>query len=1488
MNKFELFIKQANFKDKVLQTASLNYVGVNVNKKSWTFNVSFLNNPTVKSLEGFIESLGFYFLNKKIINKIDYFINVNNNSLTEPEILEYYNWLLDKIIEKKSSYSIYKTYKTEYQDEKIILHVDEQTAKKARIKGYLDPLLKKHGINAQIEIKVDGELLTSDDMLKQKKSKAMTEIPVYQKPVEKMVKEHVKTKGYTRRVSDGKIETINSIPKSNHELDKYLNTSNDKYITIEGVIIEVNVRKLKNTHLLQMIIADKDDAITVKQFLRKDAEVVEAKKYQTDHFVRVFGDIIYDTYIRDVVVNANSIETIEKAVKKERKDTAKEKRVEFHLHTQMSNLDGIGSVREYIDQAIAWGHEAIAFTDHDGIYAYPEISKYSLGKDIKPIYGVELEYIDEEEFKIAFDDADVDLRKATYVAFDIETTGLSNTRDKIIEISAVKIENMVIVDEFNSFVNPQEKLSEFTKKLTSIADEDLENALTIEEVLPAFRDFIEGSILVAHNAKFDLGFLYEKSKILGLEEKVYPAIDTINIARYFYSDEIKRFNLNSVAKFFKVKLEQHHRAVFDARATAEVFIKMLYDLFKKDVKVHSDLNKLIDINEAWKHGFPNHVTILAENQKGYKNLFKLVSETLTNYYHDSPRLTKNILNKYKEGLLVGSACYKGNVFLSALNDTDENLIKAMEMFDYIEVQPPQAYCHIANDLGIEGDFIIESVIRKIVLTAKKLNKLVIASGDVHYLNEDEVIYRDIYINAKLVGSKNLHDLARYEKSPVVPFLTTEEMLNKFSFLGEKTAYEIVVTNTNNLNKTIDKIEAFPKTLYSLSDDVFKENLGIDSIKEVVKDMVYENAFKWYGKDLHPVVEKRIEKELKVIIDNEYAPIYYISHLLVKRSNEDGYLVGSRGSVGSSFVATLMEITEVNPLKPHYRCKNNCVTIFSNDKSDVNYEESNVERDFKEHFLNVYSGFDLPAKACPVCGSNLIKDGQDIPFETFLGFTGDKIPDIDLNFSGDYQAKAHGYVRELIGKDYAFRAGTIQTVAERNAYGYVKGYLESKDIKDFRDARVKSLAKKIEGVKRSTGQHPGGIVVVPSHKEIFDVTPIQYPANDTKSDWYTTHFDYHSFEHNLLKLDVLGHDDPTVLKFLMDYVKKHPDKFLFSEATDIPVDDKRVYGLFHNPKSIGLTTEQLEHPIPSFGVPEFGTPFVRAMLEGTKPKTFAGLVKISGLSHGTDVWAGNARELMTGQTEYKKVSFTDIIGCRDDIMVDLVEFGMSPEDAFEIMEFVRRGNPSKKKPEWEKYKALMKRNNVPEWYIWSCGKIQYMFPKAHAAAYVLMAVRIAWFKVYEPLLFYSSFFSIRATQFENDTMVSGANAIRNRIKEIEEIPSFQQSSTQESLLITLQVAYEAVLRGFKFLPVDINKSAAKEFLMEEDKFLRMPFASMDGLGGQVAQDIVTAREEKPFKTIKDVNERTKINKTVFENMVKCGAFSDLDEEDDPIDNGLFAL
>ncbi|MFP4178409.1 MAG: PolC-type DNA polymerase III, partial [Acholeplasmataceae bacterium] len=838
---------------------------------------------------------------------------------------------------------------------------------------------------------------------------------------------------------------------------------------------------------------------------------------------------------------------------------------------------------------------------------------------------------------------------------------------------------------------------------------------------------------------------------------------------------------------------------------------------------------------------------------------------------------------YREGLLVGSGCSHGDVFEAALNRDDETLKEAISFYDYIEVQPPEAYRHLKGKLGEYADEIIEAVITKIVRFAKKAGKIIIASGDVHYLDQKDVLYREIYIRTPLVGG-GIHDLYNYDRMPDQYFLTTEEMLERMRFLGDDLAKEITVDNTQLLNRKIEAIKAFPDELYSLPDDAFAETLGIESIADEVRRLVYDKLQYLYGNEPHPYITERVSRELSNIIDNRFAPIYYISHLLVKKSLQDGYLVGSRGSVGSSLVATLLDITEVNPLRPHYRCPNGDFTAFYFSEEEIHkYGVSPEQKALFKELKEAQSGYDLRDADCPICGAKLAKDGHNIPFETFLGFKGDKVPDIDLNFSGEYQAKAHDYVRELLGKDHTFRAGTIQTVAERNAFGYVKGYLEDKKL-TFRRAQIERLAKRIQGVRRSTGQHPGGIVVVPKSKTIYDVTPIQYPANDTTSEWKTTHFDYHSFESNLLKLDILGHDDPTMLKYLMDYVKRNPADFPFDRAQDIPIDDPEVYRIFSTVDAFGID-DDADKEIASFGIPEFGTPFTRQMLTATRPDTFAGLVKISGLSHGTDVWLKNAQALIDGTTPYGKIDFNDIIACRDDIMVQLAEFGLEPDRAFEIMEFVRKGKPSKDPVKWLEYEQEMRENGVPDWYIWSAAQIKYMFPKAHATAYVIMAMRIAWFKVYEPLLFYSAFFSKRASHFEYDTMMAGKKAIRKRMEELNQ--GYGRTAKDENLLVTLSVAYEMVARGYSFLPIDIKRSQATTFRMEENG-LRMPFATIDGLGAAVAEDVCNNRRERPFDSLADIKRRTRLNRTLFDKLMDYGAFGDLKSENNVIDDGLFAL
>ena len=1478
-NKFELFLEQAKFQSNIIKNAKLENLVVDAKANVWTFQIILADIEAPEVLMAFIQTVKSYFFRPNIMEKIDVKIKYENTLELEKHGVRYIEQAIIELANEKARYLVLKNFKITSEDNNYFFLID---ADSMYIKDYIKDILavlKLYGIELSLKTKVTEDMPKTSKLLA-KSIKEQEEV-LFQKQI---IKKEVVRKTFTKKLNPQTVK-ISEIPIDLYRLDKYKNEKGDTNFIVEGKVLKLEVRKLTNTSLLSFVLADEEDAIYVKRFLRYDKDFELANSIQENENIQVEGRAEYDTYQKDVVLFANSINFISNGEKEERVDKAKEKRIEFHVHTKMSNMDGVTDVEEYIDQALKFGHEAIAFTDHNGLYAYPDIHSYTKGKPIKAIYGVELDFVDEEKFLIASKtDNDFLLKDATYIVFDIETTGLSPTRDKIIEIGAIKLEQGQVIDSFHSFVDPEEPLLDFTKNLTGITNEMLVGAPKNEEALPLFLKFIEGSTLVAHNALFDVGHIKENAKKLNLEFKNTAVIDTLNIARYYYKDKLKRFNLKALARYFKVKQEDHHRALDDANVTAQIWLSMLVDLQGLNIKNYYDLNNSLESEHIYKHARPYHVNVLVRNNIGYKNLFKIISNALTDSFYEGPRTRKNVFEQFREGLLIGSGCVNGDVFEAALYESDENLKENISYYDYIEVQPIEAYSHLIEDLGPNGKVILEATVSKIIRYAKEQNKIVIASGDVHYLHKSDRVYREMYIRIPLVGG-GIHPLAKHEKMPEQYFLTTDEMLQRFQFLGSDLAEEIVIKNTHRLNKLIDKIQAFPSELYSLSDDAFKDNLNIDSIADEVKRLVYEKVMYVYGNEPHPIVTERVNRELTNIIENNFAPNYFMSYLLVKKSLEDGYLVGSRGSVGSSFVATMLDITEVNPLKPHYRCPNGDFTVFWLSEDEINkYGLTKEQRDFQKKFLNVKDGFDLSDANCPICGKKLEKDGHDIPFETFLGFKGDKVPDIDLNFSGEYQAKAHSYIRELLGEDYTFRAGTIQKVAERNAYGFVKGYLEDKNL-EVRSAQIERLAKNIEGVKRSTGQHPGGIVIVPKGKTIFDVTPIQYPADDPASEWKTTHFDYHSFEENLIKLDILGHDDPTMIKFLMDYVYENPNEFPFNKATEIPLDDEKVYELFRGTDVIGVKPNEILSDVASYGVPEFGTPFTRQMLVDTKPNTFSGLVKISGLSHGTDVWLKNARSLINGETDFGKIPFDEIIGCRDDIMVQLIEFGMQPLKAFEIMEFVRRGRPGKDKVTWLNYEQEMKRHNVPLWYIWSASQIKYMFPKAHAAAYVIMAIRIAWFKVYKPLLFYSAFFSKRAVQFDYETMMSGSNAIRNLLISIQE--NFNRKIKEENLLVTLGVALEMTKRGFKFLPIDINLSEATSFVMEADG-LRMPFNAVDGLGEAVAYDIVENRKIREFTSRDDVRERTKINKTVFEKLESYGAFSKLSVENNVIENGLFAL
>lgn len=1424
------------------------------------------------------------------------------NHLTSEQVKEYLDVIVNQLLEESARYKILDVSECQVDGNEIHFSVPYDALGLDNLCAPVSEMFLHYGLHYKLvlikdntkSIQAEQEELQrkQEDQLKQQRMVATEAHQINNK----LKEEHRNTKK-TMPLSR---TFIKDIPSTVVEISSYENTKGELVFLIDATIFGVEIRSFAKTtsNLAMLKVTDDTDSIIVKKWLRTAAEKELYEKEMVEGVnLRIIGKAQYDDYSKQVVIMASTIEYLGKKVEDLGHDDAVVKRVELHCHTKMSNLDGLTDATDYVKTVSKWGWNAMAFTDHSGVYSVPDVDhlladKSGAFKDFKPIYGVELSYVNDEEYFITFDTRDIPLKDATFVVFDIETTGLSQTYDEIIEIAACKVYQGSIIDNFEVFVNPGMHIPEKISELTTITDEMVQDALGIEEILPQFMEFCKGTILVAHNAKFDVGMIYRDVKRYHMDYEMLPVIDTLNLFRAGYYDKVKTFNLKSLSKYFKVKQEQHHRAIDDTRVTALCFVAMLADLNQKGINNYQNINELLDPKEHWKHVIPAHIMLLAQNPVGYKNMYKIISDALTNHFFGSARALKSVIDTYREGILVGSACVNGNVFELALNRSIEELEKEMEYYDYIEVQPPTAYRQLYKDMP-DGEERVKEVIVKIIEAAQRKDKIVVATSDCHYLRPNLKQYRDILIASPQVGG-GTHPLERYQEAPDMHLRTTDEMLEEFNFLDSELAYGIVVKNTNLIADKIEKFPAFKSDMFAPRDDEFKDSfLHVPSITAEVKRIVNENKMRLYGEHPHPIVEKRIARELDSIISNGYASVYYMSHLMVMKSLSDGYLVGSRGSVGSSLVATMMNITEINPLVPHYRCKK-CKfhTFRMTDEEITEYGLSDLEKPFQEDLRSVDSGYDLPEAVCPVCGEPLAKDGHDIPFETFLGFKGDKVPDIDLNFSGDYQAVAHEYIRTVFGPENAFRAGTVGTIADKNAYGYVKGYCERKHIQ-LRDCEMDRLATHLVGIKRSTGQHPGGIVVVPHYVDIYDVTPVQYPADNTDNNWRTTHYDYHSFENNLLKLDILGHDDPTLIKYFMDYVHEHQDEFPFTSPQDIPIDDKNIFRLFSGTDVIGVTEEQIGSKVASYAVPELGTNFVRQMLVETLPKTFAQLVKISGLSHGTDVWNTNAQDLVAGTTDFGKIDFKDIIGCRDDIMVDLLKMGLEPIDAFKIMEFVRKGKVAKDPTTWAEYKKIMQEKNVPAWYIWSCERIKYMFPKAHATAYVLMALRIAWFKVNSPALFYSAWFSKRAKGHSVQAYLGGTFAIRAEMEEIMNKPN--RTATDDDKYTALQVALEMCARGIRFLPVDIEKSSATVYEVEDGN-IRIPFVAVDSLGESIALDIVERRQEQPFTSKKDVLNRTRLTQKlydVFEEMQVFGNLPDDDESTDgessDVDNlGIFAF
>ena len=1204
-------------------------------------------------------------------------------------------------------------------------------------------------------------------------------------------------------------------------------------VVIRGKILSVDTREIRNEKTIIIFsVTDFTDTIVLKIFARNDDVPELLKEISGGKFVRVKGVATIDKFDSELTIG--SIVGIKKCADftTVRMDTSVEKRVELHCHTKMSDMDGVSDVKDIVKRAMKWGHKAIAITDHGDVQAFPDANHtVPSDSDFKVIYGVEAYLVDDLKGMVT-DSQNQDL-DADYVVFDLETTGFSPETNRIIEIGAVKVQNGKIVDKFSTFVNPQVPIPFRIEQLTSINDSMVIDAPVIADILPEFMKFCEGCVMVAHNADFDMSFIKKNCQRLDIPCKP-TIVDTVALARVLLPN-LNRFKLDTVAKALGVSLENHHRAVDDAGCTAEIFVKFIEMLRERGMSTLDEVNAMGTSSVQNVQKMPTyHAIILATCDQGRTNLYKLISLAHIKYYHRRPRIPKSEFIRYRDGLLIGSACEAGELYRAILNGRpEEEISRLVNFYDYLEIQPLGNNAFLVRDEDspvASNDDLIE-INKKIVRLGEQFHKPVVATCDVHFLDPEDEIYRRIIMAGQ--GFKDAD-----EQAPL--FLrTTEEMLKEFAYLGSEKAEEVVITNTNRIADMCEKISPVRPD---------KCPPVIENSDQMLRDICYNKAHKMYGDPLPEIVQERLDRELNSIISNGYAVMYIIAQKLVWKSNEDGYLVGSRGSVGSSFVATMSGITEVNPLHAHYLCKH-C-------------QYSDFDSDLVKSFSG-RSGCDMPDKLCPRCGKPLSKEGFDIPFETFLGFKGNKEPDIDLNFSGEYQSKAHKYTEVIFGEGQTFKAGTIGTLADKTAFGYVKNYYEERGVHK-RNCEIDRIVLGCVGVRRTTGQHPGGIVVLPMGEQIYTFTPVQHPANDMTVDITTTHFDYHSIDHNLLKLDILGHDDPTMIRMLQDLTGVDP--------TQIPLDDKAVMSLFQDTSALGITPDDLVNcQLGALGIPEFGTDFAMGMLIDTQPKEFSDLVRIAGLSHGTDVWLGNAQTLI----QEKKATISTAICTRDDIMIYLISMGLDSEESFKIMENVRKGIVAKGKcDKWPEWKQDMIDHNVPDWDIWSCEKIKNMFPKAHAAASVMMAWRIAYCKVFYPLAYYAAYFSIRATAFSYELMCQGKEKLEGYMHEYEKRKD-ELSKKEQDTYKDMRLVQEMYARGFEFLPLDIYKSEPHHFQIVDGKLLPA-LNTIDGLGDNAAVAIAEAAKDGIFLSKDDFRERTKVSKTTIELMSDLGLFGDMPE------------
>ncbi len=1233
------------------------------------------------------------------------------------------------------------------------------------------------------------------------------------KEVRKIVNRHIQNEGDASEIKAILGKPFKGTPKPINEIIQDTDT-----VIVEGDICKLDIKELRSKRyplLLSLCVTDYKDTIECRFFIGMPDKVKAEALFQIGDRVRIKGEAQYNKYVRDITIIGRDALLIPQ---KHRCDDEDEKRIELHAHTRFSALDGVAPVDALIQKAANWGHSAIAITDHGVVQAFPEAYEAAQKAGIKVIYGLEGYLIDDiylnRQTTFNWEDCD------HFVVFDIETTGLNPTRDKITEIGALRVRDGEITDSFHSLINPGIPIPMEIIKLTGITDEMVKGAPSAEQVIPRFLDFVDDGVLVAHNAPFDLGFLQVVAADLGLRIK-NEVVDTLAITRRLFP-RLKSHKLSALATHLKIDTNRAHRAKDDAMTTARVLIKCITRI-KKDKGLREPLSKEDPrFKEMLKKLRPYHVILLAQNQRGLNNMYRLVSKSHIDYFYKTPRIPKSLLAENREGLLVGSACEAGELYSAVIGGKgDKQLEEIASFYDYLEVQPLENNSFMINNGTVKSIEEIKNANIKVYEIGKKLGIPTVATGDVHFVDPTDSVFREIVMVGKGVkdaynqGSLYLH--------------TTSEMLKEFEYFGEDVAKEIVIKNPNKINNRIEggllpvPLKTYPPTIPGAAEDL--------------EEILWKRAKGFYGEPLPRIVKERLKKELRAIIDNGYAVMFFTAQKLVSRSKKDGYLVGSRGSVGSSLVATMSGITEVNPLPPHYLCSNCKYSHFFVDGS-------------------VGAGADLADKDCPKCGKALNKYGFDIPFEVFMGLEGDKEPDIDLNFSGEYQSTAHRFAEELFGKEKVYRAGTISTLADKTAYGFVKGYLEERGL-TVHNAEINRLVQGCAGIKRTTGQHPGGIMIVPRDMDIHRFTPVQRPANDQNTKVITTHFDYRAISGRLLKLDILGHDDPTILKMLHKLTGKDPE--------NITLDDKRTMGLFSSTEPLGIEPDDIGCPVGSIGIPEFGTRFVRQILQDTKPTTIAELVRISGLSHGTNVWLNNAQKLIQkGVTTLKEV-----ISTRDDIFISLVQKGMKPVKAFAIMEKVRKGKGLSN----EDVEAMDK-VGCPQWFIDSCKRIKYMFPKAHAVAYVSMAFKIAYYKVHHPLAFYAAYFTIKAKEFDAQLIVAGKEAVTKTIKKYEAKRN-TLTNKERSQLTILEVALEMYHRGFGFLPVDLYNSDGLNFLIKDDKLLP-PLTALQGLGENAAMNIIKAKERGPFISVEDLQDRARVNRTVIDILKNHGCLALLPE------------